>query len=841
MNRYLFNLRDVDRTKLPLVGGKGANLGELFRIPGIQVPEGFCVSTEAFARVVAGIPSMEERLARLAEVTERDEIRTQSAGIRQLIESAIVPPELRDELAGAVDAHASYAVRSSATAEDLPSASFAGQQDSFLNVTGAEEIVQHLRKCWASLFTERAVTYRAQNGFDHRRVGLAVVVQEMVPATVSGVLFTADPLSGNRKVASIDAAPGLGDALVSGRVTPDLYRVRNGERIECRPAGGGRTLTDEQVGRLEKIGRTIEAHFGRPQDIEWCLAGGTFFIVQSRPITTLFPVPETSDGGNHVYVSVGHQQMMTDAMKPLGLSLFQLTAMRPMPTAGGRLFVDVTTMLASPDRANLLNILGASDPLIRSALETLLARGDFIELAPADAPTPRMIRSHKGMSAADIAAPVAEGPALVTALIAERERSVAALRQAIQDRQGTALFDFILADIVELKRLLTDPRSVAAILAGNHASFWLDDQVNAWLGEKKFADTVARSVPANITSEMGPALLEVAEAIRPYPAVVAFLRGVADERFLERLPGVEGGVAARAAIAGFLDAYGMRGPGEIDLTRERWAEKPSLLIPMLLAGLDRAGPGAAQAVERRRQEAVAQEREIVARLQRLPDGARKAAEIEQMIGVVRTFLPYREYPKYHIVNRYFLYKQALLREAEALVRTNVIRERTDIYYLTFPELHEGVRTRRIDPALIAQRREHQRAFEKLSPPRVLTSDGEMLAGAYRRDDIPAGALAGLAVSSGVVEGRARVVLDPAAAELEDGDILVTTFTDPSWTPLFVSIRGLVTEVGGLMTHGAVIAREYGLPAVVGVEHATQRIRDGQRIRLNGTDGFVELL
>ena len=212
-----------------------------------------------------------------------------------------------------------------------------------------------------------------------------------------------------------------------------------------------------------------------------------------------------------------------------------------------------------------------------------------------------------------------------------------------------------------------------------------------------------------------------------------------------------------------------------------------------------------------------------------------------MIDRLRTFSGYREYPKYGIVSRYFVYKQALLEEAARLVEARVLRDKEDIFYFTFQELHDAVRANRVDHRLVRQRREAFQSYQTLTPPRVLTSDGEVIAGAYRRDDLPANALAGLPVSAGTVEGRARVILDMGKADLEAGDILVTACADPSWTPLFVAIQGLVTEVGGLMTHGAVIAREYGLPAVVGVQHATRLIRDGQRVRVNGTDGYVEIL
>ena len=379
-------------------------------------------------------------------------------------------------------------------------------------------------------------------------------------------------------------------------------------------------------------------------------------------------------------------------------------------------------------------------------------------------------------------------------------------------------------------------------MAGMEAAWWLNDKMETWLGEKNAADTLTQSVPNNVTSEMGLAFLDVADVIRPHPHVVEFLQRVEDDGFLDELGNLAGGLEARDAIQGWLDRYGMRGVGEIDITRPRWSARPTLLVPLLLGNIKNFLPGAGKRrFEQGRHEAWEKEREVLERLRALPNGERKAEEVKRMIDRVRTFAGYREYPKYHMVSRYFVYKQALMAEAERLVGAGVLRQKEDIFYLRLRELHDVVRTNEVDHQLIRQREEAFRSYHALTPPRVLTSDGEGIAGAYRRDDLPAGALVGLPVSAGTAEGRARVVLDMARADLEPGDILVTAFTDPSWTPLFVAIRGLVTEVGGLMTHGAVISREYGLPAVVGVEHATRLIRDGQRIRVHGTDGYVEIL
>ncbi|HEU4628630.1 MAG TPA: rifamycin-inactivating phosphotransferase [Gemmatimonadaceae bacterium] len=870
MGCYVLDFHEIDRTQVALVGGKGAHLGELSRIEGIRVPPGFCVTTDAFWRIMADASAVDERLDRLSRLTpdDRDAIRALSAEIRHVIEATAIPDDLGAAITGALarlGEEAAYAVRSSATAEDLPTASSAGQQDSYLNVMGPAAVLAHVRRCWASLFTERAVTYRLRSGIDHRQVRMAVVVQRMVAPRAAGILFTADPVTGNRKVASIEATFGLGEALVSGLVHADVYTVRDG-RVVARTLGTKRraivasssggteeraveperqaqaALTDAQAVRLAELGRRIEAHFGSPQDIEWCLTeDGDVQVVQSRPITTLFPIPEAGDGENHVYVSVGHQQMMTDPMKPLGLSFWQMTTPRPMAEAGGRLFVDVTPMLASPaTRASLLDTLGRSDPLIRDALQGILDRGDFVRERPDEGPA----WTPPGGGAPS---PIETDPAIVAELIARGQAAIAALERDIRGRSGPALLDFVAAHMQEQRRVQFDPRSMQAIMAGMEAAWWLNDRMQAWLGETNAADVLTQSVPDNVTSEMGLALLDVADAIRPHPAVVAFLRrvegeGFDDERFLDALGELPGGREARDAIAAWLERYGMRCVGEIDITRPRWAERPTTLVPLILGNVRNFAPGeAARRFEQGLQAAREKERELLARLRALPDGERKAEETKRMIDRVRTFAGYREYPKYRMVGRYFVYKRALLEEAERLVRAGVLREREDVFYLRFEELREVVRTQRADDELLRRRREAFRSYRALTPPRVLTSDGEMLSGSYRRDDLPAGALVGLPVSAGTVEGRARVVLDMAEAELQPGDILVTAYTDPSWTPLFVTVAGLVTEVGGLMTHGAVIAREYGLPAVVGVEGATRRIRDGQRIRVHGAEGYVELL
>ncbi|PPB13187.1 phosphoenolpyruvate synthase [Brevibacillus laterosporus] len=871
MSSLVLSFQEMEKTQLLLVGGKGLNLGELSKIEGIQVPEGFCVTTVGYQKAIEQNETYHALLDRLTmlKVEDRDQIGEISRKIRQIIMEVEIPSDVvkavTHYLSQFGDEHA-YAVRSSATAEDLPHASFAGQQDTYLNIIGKEAILQHISKCWASLFTDRAVIYRMQNGFDHSQVYLSVIVQRMVFPQASGILFTADPITSNRKLLSIDASFGLGEALVSGLVSADCYKVQEGEIVNKRIAtkklaiyglkeGGTetkqidpnqqktQTLTEQQILQLARIGRQIETYFGCPQDIEWCLVDDTFYIVQSRPITTLYPIPEANDQENHVYVSVGHQQMMTDSMKPLGLSFFLLTTPAPMRKAGGRLFVDITHNLASSvSRKMVIDALGKSDPLIKDALMTIVEREDFIKSSPDGKKVPSPSKSNKGISSSGFQAQIENDPTIVHDLIKSSQTSIEELKHNIQTKSGSDLFDFILEDIQQLKKILFNPQSLDVIMAAMDASSWINEKMNKWLGEKNVADTLSQSVPNNITSEMGLTLLDVADVIRPYPEVIDYLQHVKDDNFLDELVKFDGGKETQDAIYAYLNKYGMRCTGEIDITKTRWSEKPTTLVPMILSNIKNFEPKASnRKFEQGRQEALKKEQELLDRLKQLPDGEQKAKETKRMIDLIRNFIGYREYPKYGMINRYFVYKQALLKEAEQLVQANVIYEKEDIYYLTFEELREVVRTNKLDYQIISKRKDEYKLYEKLTPPRVITSDGEIIAGEYKRENLPAEAIVGLPVSSGVIEGRARVILSMEDADLEDGDILVTSFTDPSWTPLFVSIKGLVTEVGGLMTHGAVIAREYGLPAVVGVENATKLIKDGQRIRVHGTEGYIEIL
>jgi len=866
-SRVLF-FEDVDRFRLPEVGGKGANLGELAKA-GFPVPEGFCVTTDAYREFVAASSEMDGLLDELGALDPEDMegLRALGERIRTHLLELEIPASLKREITEAWrragEAHA-YAVRSSATAEDLPTASFAGQQDTYLNVKGREELLQHIRKCWASLFTDRAIAYRMKNGYDHRQVYLSVVVQRMVNPEVSGILFTADPLSGNRRVVSIDASFGLGEAIVSGKVSADLYQVKEGrilqkeiseKKIVIRslPEGGTVTeevppeernrpaLADDQILRLSELGKRIENHFGAPQDIEFCVEGGQIYIVQSRPITSLYPLPaDLPQEPLSVLISFGHLQMMTDAMKPLALSIFRTVFPKTfLYEAGGRLFINPSAALRTrPGRKLFPKALkNLFDESLSQAVEEVIRRPEFRRVPP-EPGTGRFVRRY--------VLPIAKtlwknlwksDPKTVRAnverFIREKREEV---RGALQGVSGPRRLEEVRRQIQMLPGDVV-PRLLPYVLS-YPVSFLL---LRRMLGDVEELYQLNKSLPGNVTSEMGLAIGDLADLLRERPEVEAYLKRAEDETFFEGLMEVEGGKRFKEAFEDFLDKYGHRCPGEIDLTRPRWREAPTLLVSAILGHMRSVRPGEHR---RRFEEGEREAREAAERiLDRVGRLGFRARRVQRLMVVYREMGGLREHPKYLITAVLDECRKAILAEAEGLASRGALREPEDAFFLTLDELirlTKGEFDREVS-ALIEERKEQYAWHQTLKPPKVMTSEGEIVTGSPRRGEFPEGALVGMPASAGVVEGTARVILSPERASLSEGEILVAPHTDPGWTPLFQSARALVTEVGGLMTHGSVVAREYGIPAVVGVDDATRKIRDGQRIRVDGNRGYVAIV
>ena len=924
----VLGLADVRAAGLPLVGGKAANLGELLAA-GLPVPDGFCLTTAAYRQATAaaataaagsGAADSDGGNSPLAAVHQA--LRTTADGdlaalaalagqARGIIRNAPVPPGIEDAVAAAYAAlgpDVPVAVRSSATAEDLPSASFAGQQDTYLNVVGAAAVVEAVRDCWASLWTDRAVSYRASLGIDPGDVALAVVVQRMVDATAAGVLFTANPLTGRRQQAVIDASPGLGEAVVSGAVNPDhfvvdpvkgtvLERRLGDKRIAIRPISGGGTrtvavsnggatacLTDRQAAELAALGLRVEEHSGAPQDIEWAIdGGGRLWLTQSRPITTLFPVPQPTaprTGGNsradaagaRVYLCFSLAQGLTRPITPMGLAAFRLIASSvaraaqfdvpqprngpsPYAEAGQRMYIDLTAVARSTTGRRIA-------PRVFDVMEarsaTVLRRVFEDPRFSVTRRTPLGMLRH--------VLPAAVHAQVPETLFRAAVRPDAALRWANRKTRefggslplpagATALQRLDHAEHILGTRLFTAVPSILPLPALGFASLALAGKL---LGGGRWDDlqVVLRGLPNNVTTEMDLELWRLAQVIKNDGGSRAT---VADRSPAELAGDFQAGrlpFVLQSGLVRFMDQYGHRAVAEIDVGMPRWSDDPTHILGVLANYLRLDNDALAPDVQfsNAADEAEAQVQRLVAEAR--SRGRVRGAVVRAALRRARLSAGLRELPKYRLVVGLAEVRKQLALVGEALAAAGAVDAPDDIFFLNLDEARAGLLTvagagpgSAAEPGrgglrgLVAGRREaYARELERRHVPRLLLSDGTepeavQPAGGSGRPAVP-GTLTGSPASAGTVTAAARVILDPVGAHLEPGEILVAPSTDPGWTPLFLTAGGLVMEMGGPNSHGAVVAREYGIPAVVGVPDATLRLATGQRITVDGGAGTV---
>jgi len=830
---------DLGAADVAIAGGKGANLGEL-ACAGLPVPDGFVLTTAAYA--VA---------ARAAGVDPRD-----PAGGAERLRTAPVPGAIAATACGAYAALGGgpVAVRSSATAEDLPGASFAGQQDTFLNVAGEEALLDAVRRCWASLWNERAVAYRAANGIDDTTVALAVVVQCMVDAAVAGVLFTANPITGTRRRAAIDAVRGLADALVSGAVDPDHYLVdaRSGRVLERR----GDALDDARLRELAAMGVRVEAHYGAPQDIEWAVDhSGTLWLVQSRAITTLYPLPADApdpDRDVRAYFSANVPQGFFDPFTPMGVETFRLISGslaaalgRPMrdpiranpvlKEAGMRIFADLTEVVRSPlGRRVLGGVLGIME--VRSA-RLLPALVDDPRLSPGDR------RSMRAAIRVVVRLLVRGG---VASILVRGLRNPARMREQVLADADAVVRRPVAADLTPVQRIdaferlfMEWPGRLFPKLVGLVGTAMVPYGLAGWiLGDRARPDelqTVLRGLSHNPTIEMDLALWALAHDARGNAASLTALQNTDADDLAARYRAGTLPAWLQERFRAFLAVYGHRAVGEIDLGVARWADDPAHLFRAVQGYLrlpsDAEAPDAQFARGAREAEAMAAE--LLGRVH----GPRRRV-LGALLRRVRANAGAREHPKFQVI-RLFAKGRVLLAPVGAdLASRGLLSSPDDLWYLTLAEMRRAVRGEDLRALVTERRTQYGREMVRRHIPRALLSDGTDVEAAYAP---PAdGALRGSPASPGTVTAVARVVRSPHTARLEPGEILVAPSTDPGWTPLFLTAGGLVMEMGGMMSHGAVVAREYGIPAVVGVAGATERIATGQRITVDGSAGTVAL-
>ena len=877
-SRFVLNLVDVDASMLLEVGGKAANLGELTRA-GVPVPPGVCVTTAAYHAVAQAAPGLAELvdalcatapgdLAALADLAGRARAALLSAPVPAAVATAVATGYER------VGAGVAVAVRSSATAEDLPFASFAGQQDTYLNVVGGSAVLDAVRRCWASLWTDRAVAYRAANGIDHGSVRLAVVIQRMVQSAVSGVLFTANPVTGRRREAAIDASPGLGEAVVSGAVNPDHFVVDigTGEIRERRlgdkktvirgvPGGGIEhvarandadvpCLSDEQLRALAALGHRVEAYYGAPQDTEWAIdPEGMLWLTQARPITTLYPLPPVREG-LRAYFCFTLAQGLTRPITPMGLAAFRLLGSgaaemfgRPVPEplagpppyadAGLRLFVDLTEALRSRvGRAIVPRVFDVMEARAAVVVRSLFARPEL-------SLTRRSVLRFVGRAlrvAARHRLPVRAARGLHDPQRLHRELDVlvdSARRRLTLPATATAadrldLVEQVLAhEVVGVVMPRVAPPTAAGFVMLALAGRLLRRDLAP--GELQ---TVLRGLPHNVTTEMDLRLWELATRIR---TADVSLNGNVDALAARYRAGTLP-PAAQQGLAEFLDRYGHRAVAEIDVGLPRWSEDPRHVLGVLINYQRLDDP--AKAPDAVFAAAARQAEEMVATLVSRVRGRLRRRAVRFALDRARALTGLREFPKYYIVVVLAGVRTHLAAVGAELAAAGRIAANDDVFFLDLVETRAALGGADQRDVVAARRAAYDQEKRRRHVPRVLLSDGTEPERDLAAAAVAEGSLVGTPASAGTVTGPARVVLDPVGAHLEPGEILIAPSTDPGWTPLFLTAGGLVMEMGGANSHGAVVAREYGIPAVVGVPDASTRINTGQQITVNGSTGVI---
>jgi rifampicin phosphotransferase len=837
-------LQDIRATDLGLAGGKGANLGELVRA-NFPVPDGFVLTTDAYAQAAAAARVDPHDPAGSAE-------RLRTTPVAEAVSAAAIA-------AYATLSNCQVAVRSSATAEDLPGASFAGQQDTYLNIVGREALLDAIRRCWASLWNERAVAYRGANNIDPAGVSLAVVIQKMVAASAAGVLFTADPLTGRRRRAVIDAIPELGERLVSGAVDPDHYVVDTPRRavVERKPAGSSPVLSDGELVKLVELGEAVERHFGTPQDIEFALdADRGIWLVQSRPITTLYPLPpraDTQSGDVRVYFSANVFQGYFEPLTPMGIQFFcllgaavsrgfgahvidPLAGPAELVDAGLRLFVDVTPIVRDPlGRRMLTSLLSVGEARSAVVLSRLTADLRQSDSAFSEARTlMRIAAALLRVGVPQAALPMVLRP-ITTRVRYEREVEAFARINLPTDARCSERLDAFERLLLEATpRML--PRMLG-IIAPAVLTLGLAHVVLRGVATPADIQMLTRSAPRNPTTEMDLALWALSVGLRA--------DGESREALLEREPSdlASAYVAAslpnklQTGVATFLARYGFRSIGEIDIGVKRWSEDPTHILGVLANYVRLQDASLAPDVQfaRGQREAEAKLKELLRRVR----GPRRLL-VSVLLHRMRALIGGREAPKYHIIRLLVAPARELLQSVgRELAAAGRLSSADDIFLLTLPEARRAVAGADMRDIVVERRRVFERERARRHIPRVLLSDGTDAEVAF----VSTGdqqSLRGSPASPGVVSGPARVIRSPLGARLEPGEILVAPSTDPGWTPLFLTAGGLVMEMGGMMSHGAVVAREYGIPAVVGVTGATDRISTGQRITVDGGAGSVSV-
>lgn len=865
--RFVIDLAGVGPGMLPVVGGKALSLG-ILAAAGLPVPGGFCLTTAAYRTVVADLDGLGATLDAMRPGVPPGLVEA-AARTRALILDAAVPEPVADELRAAyaeLGRDVPVAVRSSATAEDLPEASFAGQQDTFLNVAGTDALLDAVRRCWGSLWTDRAVAYRAANEIGQGEVAMAVVVQRMVQAEASGVLFTANPVTGTRRQAVIDAGRGFGDALVSGAVNPDHFVLDTSSgRVLERPPGsqpgqagavGRPCMTDAQLRELAALGAGVEDIFGAPQDLEWAVdAAGKIWLTQSRPVTTLYPVPEGVDpaAGTRVFLCASLAQGLVRPITPMGLALFQRLSTAndsgwQMPVAGLRPYVDLTPVVRSKrGRKTLLRTFRVAEARSAELLHTLYDDPRFSVVRGSR--TPNIFSGDTVRQLIQLPPRLAEAAWRPEAALQRMRKFADELEKRLEfGEPATAVQRMDYVDRVMPGAFANAVPQVVAAPAVGFALLGVARWLLHGIAAPGELQTVLRGLPNNVTTDMDLQLWQLATKVRSDPAAAEVLATEPATELSRRYAAGTLPAVLQERLGAFLGRFGHRAVAEIDLGMPRWGDDPAHLLGVIANYQRVTDQEQAPDVQFARAAAQAEEKaaDLVARAARR--GRLRAAIVRFALRRARQLCGLREQPKYYLVMILAALRRQLAAVGAELARSARIAEASDVFFLQPDEVRVGLRGADLHQLVTSRRRVYERELRRRYIPRLLLSDGtDVEAAAARTSGLTVAegeprrlVLSGSPASAGIATGKARVILDPVGAHLEPGEILVAPSTDPGWTPLFLTAGALVMEMGGTISHGAVVAREYGIPAVVGVPDATLRLVTGQTITVDGAAGTITL-
>jgi phosphohistidine swiveling domain-containing protein len=873
--------QSIDRTA---VGCKAMSLVRLNRI-GLPVPPGFCVLGTAFREHLEA----NGLITRIESAV--DELGVASPGARKSLLSdlrqAIIETPLAQHLCNEIEDRYRtlgadrVAVRSSATVEDLSGHSFAGQYDTYLGVAELADCLEAIKKCWASLWTERAYDYRERNGFDHLDADMAVIVQRLVPAEASGVLFTADPVTGRSDRLIIEACFGMGEALVSGKVTPDRFLLSKRDLRMLSHSASQKTIQSvlDDVGgvveqavdpgraktlcinetiarRLGALAKKAESALGSPQDMEWAVKGAEIFFLQSRPITTLPAAKSWED--QQVWTNANTGEVLPDVVTPMSWSMAGGLVMAIFNSVFGWIGLDfgdhpLIGQIAGRAYFNLNTLIGALRrfPGLRNMDMTRILggeQGNMGNLGQLEIPE----ESIPDLSFS-LARMMFKMPSFVFRVLSHSpkkgERFVTEMRERADELQGVDLHSLSEDELVaHLRNVVEDILgSVQAIAFAGLGMFYfssLDKVSRKWLGDSEgtFANRLLAGMGGMDSAEAGLELWQLAVKAHESSAIEEIiLSGDGWETTRERIAEVQGGDEFLLRWDEFSKAHGHHTRGELELFNARWSESPDYILDMARGYLSCFGK--TDPVENHRQRA--EERDELARQcrQRLRNPIKRGIfnfylEQAQHGSVVRENLK-------SVAVRYWAALRFILLELGGrLVVRRVLESRGDIFFLSLEEIdpvRRGEAGFKVREVVAARRVEYERNLA-IIPPKVVV--GKFDPDNFVPDAVKESAelLAGLAVSPGVVTGPARVILRANTDEqVVPGEVLVAPFTDPGWTPYFLPAAAIVMDQGGLLSHGSIVAREYGIPAVVNVGPATRIIHTGQTIQVDGNSGVVRIL